>query len=76
MRPFPKCQDSCRNAGTHLGGLQSFFFLHKLPGVCSSLNKNLAPEMPLSKQTGCFKAQMILVEYGLEIQKDLEGLLI
>ena len=32
--------------------------------------------MPLSKQTGCFKAQMILVEYGLEIQKDLEGLLI
>ena len=32
--------------------------------------------MSLSKQTGYFKAQTILVGYVLEIQKDLEGLLI
>lgn len=73
MRPSPKCQDiPTRNAGTHLGDFR-VFFLHKLPEECSSLNKKLAPEMPLSKQTGCFKAQMILVGYVLEIQKDLEG---
>ena len=63
----------CRNPS---GRTSEFFFLHKLPEECSSLNKKLAPEMPLSKQTGCFKAQMILVGYVLEIQKDLEGLLI
>ena len=63
----------CRNPS---GRTSEFFFLHTLPEECSSLNKKLAPEMPLSKQTGCFKAQMILVGYVLEIQKDLEGLLI
>ena len=63
----------CRNPS---GRTPEFFFLPMLPDVWSSLNKKLASEMSLSKQTGYFKAQTILVWYVLEIQKDLEGLLI
>lgn len=48
------------------------FVFAQVQGGCSSLNTELAPEIPLSEQIGCFKAQMIPVGWkcGVAIQKD------
>lgn len=54
------------------------FVFAQVQGGYSSLNTELAPEIPLSEQIGCFEAQMIPVGWKcvVEIQKDLESLLI